>query len=202
VSRPPTIDRLEQALAGRAPVEVEASRRAAVCAVLRRDGPEQTAVLLIERTKRDDDPWSGQMAFPGGRVEETDPSPFDAALREAREEVGLDLARQAHHLGCLDDTRAMAKGQRLDLVIRPFVFELEDRDAALTLQIDEVASTIWAPLEEMASGRVDGSFPWSMPGVGSANLPCYHVEGKVVWGLTWRMLRTLFDVLAATDGDG
>ena len=193
------IERLERALAAREVAALEAGRRAAVAAVLRRQGPDRTAVLLIERTRREDDPWSGQMAFPGGRVEASDDSPLAAALRETREEVGLDLGRQARLVGVLDDVRAMAKGRRLDLVIRPFVFELEDRSATLTLQEEEVASVLWAPLEEMASGRRDGTFPWSLPGSGTANLPCYHVEGKVVWGLTWRMLRSLFDVLGPVE---
>lgn len=190
-----TIGRLEAALGGRAPVELEAGRGAAVAVVLRREPGGATSVLLIERTRREDDPWSGQMAFPGGRVDPTDSSPLDAALREAREEVGLDLGRQARLLGALDDTRAMARGQWLDLVIRPHVFELVDREAELLLRVEEVASALWAPVEAMASGELDGTFPWTLSGTGTVNLPCFHVAGRVVWGLTWRMLRSLFELL-------
>jgi 8-oxo-dGTP pyrophosphatase MutT (NUDIX family) len=189
-----TIDRLEATLSARTPVGLEAAEHAAVAAILRR-AEAGTEVLFIERTKREGDPWSGQMAFPGGRVEREDVDPLHTALREAHEEVGLDLSGQARLLGVLDDVRAMARGHLLDLVIRPFVFELLDGAPSFRLQESEVASVLWAPLEEMATGRLDGSFPWTMPGVGSANLPCYHVEGKVVWGLTHRMLRSLFEVL-------
>lgn len=195
-----TIDRIEAALRGRAPVEQAASRRAAVATVLRREPGGATSVLLIERTRRDDDPWSGQMAFPGGRVDPTDPSALHAALREAREEVGLELGRQARLIGVLDDTRAMARGQWLDLAISPHVFELLERDAPLVLQAEEVASALWAPLEAMASGELDSSFLWTLQTAGSVNLPCYRVEGKVVWGLTWRMLRSLFELLGQARG--
>ena len=63
---------------------------AAVAAVLRfgEKGPE---VLFIERAVKEGDPWSGQMAFPGGRTELKDKSSLDTARRETLEEIGFDL---------------------------------------------------------------------------------------------------------------
>ena len=52
------------------------------------DHPEPT-VLLTQRSPHLAD-HAGQIAFPGGKIEATDASPRDAALREAEEEVGLD----------------------------------------------------------------------------------------------------------------
>jgi 8-oxo-dGTP pyrophosphatase MutT (NUDIX family) len=78
---------------------------AAVAVVLREadGGPE---VLFIERARRAGDPWSGHMAFPGGRIDPEDAHARGAAERETREEVGVDLAG-AEPLGRLDDLRAI-----------------------------------------------------------------------------------------------
>src|SRR4051812_31480098 len=82
-------DRIRRALP--LPPERPARRRAAVAVVLRERGGE-TEVLLIRRAERDGDPWSGHVAFPGGRADPGDASLEATAIREAREEVGLDLA--------------------------------------------------------------------------------------------------------------
>ena len=76
----------------RPPVVLEPARGfAAVAAVLDRN----LDLLLIRRAVHERDPWSGNMAFPGGRVEPEDDGPLAAALRETLEEVGLPLRRDA-----------------------------------------------------------------------------------------------------------
>ena len=55
------------------------------------DGPDGPSVLLIERSS-DLRKHAGQVAFPGGSIDDGDASPIAAALREATEEVGLDAA--------------------------------------------------------------------------------------------------------------
>jgi 8-oxo-dGTP pyrophosphatase MutT (NUDIX family) len=195
-----TIARLERALRSRSRLELEASRRAVVAVALRVVGPDETAVLLIKRSSRPGDPWSGQISFPGGRIEAGDQSPYDAALRETLEEVGLDLRAHGRLLGQSDDLRAMARGQALDLVITPFVFELVTPAAELPfrLQPDEVDGVLWAPFEAMAAGRHDGTYTHQRDGA-ALKLPCYDVDGKVVWGLTFMMLHTLFKTLERAD---
>ncbi|MDP5071772.1 MAG: NUDIX domain-containing protein, partial [Congregibacter sp.] len=65
-------------------------KRAAVALVLQlRDG--ELGVLMIRRAEREGDPWSGQMAFPGGRMDKTDANGYAVAVRETHEEVGLLL---------------------------------------------------------------------------------------------------------------
>jgi len=71
-------------------------------AIVFREGPESIEVLLIERAEREGDPWSGHMAFPGGRLEDHDDSSRSTARRETFEEVGIELA-SAEYLGRLDD---------------------------------------------------------------------------------------------------
>ncbi|MBW2524101.1 MAG: CoA pyrophosphatase [Deltaproteobacteria bacterium] len=167
--------------------------RAAVACILREEGT--TEVLLIRRTEVPGDPWSGHMAFPGGRMEPEDERLLDTAVRETCEEVGVDLSRQAKLLGRLDDLQAMAKGQPVDLVVRPFVFWLCD-SRRLTLN-EEVAEAFWAPLAPLVSGAADTVRPYRF-GEQTLDLPAYQVGRHVVWGLTYRMLRSLF---AVTSGD-
>lgn len=200
-----TVARLERALRGRGRFVIDAERRASVAVMLWEKAPGQTRALYIQRTSRPDDPWSGQMAFPGGRVEPTDASAFEAALREAYEEVGVDLRQVARHVGTGDDIRAMARGKRLELVITPHVFQLEHEldESRLMLQADEVADVLWVPWEELLSGQRDGTFRLERPGMGVVKLPCFEVGGKVIWGLTYMMTRNLLDILErSTEHEG
>src|SRR6059036_755615 len=116
---------VRSALASRppAPVSADVARRAAVALVLR-DGPSGIELLFIRRADHPEDPWSGQMAFPGGRSEPGDPDPRATAVRETEEEIGVDLARDAEYLGPLDEVRAAARLRPVDLAISPFVFRL------------------------------------------------------------------------------
>src|SRR5512141_3330966 len=75
--------------------------QAAVALILRSAfaGPE---ILFIERAHHDGDPWSGDLGFPGGKVEKTDGEERWTAEREALEETGLDLGN-SRYLGRLSD---------------------------------------------------------------------------------------------------
>ena len=171
----------------------EGGRFAAVAAVLRATEAD-TEVLLIRRAEHEGDPWSGHMAFPGGRHDPEDPSLLWTARRETLEEVGLDLNHRARLLGALPRIPAVARGQRLGLAIAPFVFELQ-AEAELTPN-HEVSETLWAPLGPMLSGERDIKHAYDWQGQ-RVYLPAFDVEGRTVWGLTYQMLQVLFDQLRA-----
>ncbi len=165
------------------------ARRAAVAAVLRvTDQPE---LLFIKRAEMAGDPWSGHMAFPGGRAEPLDASLEETAVRETREELALDLAA-GHIFGWLDElaprTRALPP-----IIVRPYV-ALVDRDVTFTLS-DEVAASFWVPLDELRADDAQTEHVLTVNGV-VARFPAYAVRGQIVWGLTERVVRqllTLFD---------
>ncbi len=178
--------RIRDALAGRESQRLpEPTRSRAAVAVVLRDGPQGMEALFIRRAQHPRDPWSGQMAFPGGRAEPSDPNLQATAVRETAEEIGIDLDTDAEYLGPLDEVRAMSKLRPLDLTITPFVFRLH-RDAELRLS-EEVAAVHWVTLRQLLAPEIRGTYDY---GIGPLKLkfPCLRVtDDVVIWGLTYRM---------------
>jgi 8-oxo-dGTP pyrophosphatase MutT (NUDIX family) len=150
-------------------------------------------VLFIERARHESDPWSGHMAFPGGRMDPTDSSVQNAAERETLEEVGISLAN-AEHIGRLDDLQGRHAGRPNELVISGFVFHHPEPDELAPNY--EVEESFWFPLSELRepTRHVDRQFretgSMSFPGVIVG-----HPERHVVWGLTYRFLEVFFETL-------
>jgi len=167
------------------------AREAAVAAVLRQKGAE-TELLFIHRAEDPNDPWSGHMAFPGGRVEGADADPLAAAIRETQEEVAIDLERHGRLIGRLSDVVAMARGRRLDMVIVPFVFELH-RDQGVRPN-SEVQEVVWAPLAFLADPDNRSTVEWQHDGTW-LSLPCCRYGDHVIWGLTFGMVSELLKVI-------
>jgi 8-oxo-dGTP pyrophosphatase MutT (NUDIX family) len=189
------LETVRRALQGRAHVataHATGDRLAAVAAVLRQ-GRQGAEVLLIRRARCDGDPWSGHMAMPGGRRAATDPDLVHTAVRETLEEVGLPLDRERNLLGPLDELPAMARGKPVGMVIAPFVFEVHGEPQLVPCE-REVAEILWAPLGPMARGERDTVLKYDHEG-GRYDLPGYDVDGRIVWGLTHRMLRSLLEAV-------
>jgi len=200
----PGVAAVREALAGRAhrpAAPGQGDRFAAVAAILR-EGAAGAEVLLIRRASHPRDPWSGQMAFPGGRHDPTDPDLVATAMRETAEEVGLALDREGTLVGRLDDLPAVARGRRAGLVIAPFVFQLAGPEPPeLRPAPGEVAEVLWAPLGPLLRGERDATYPYEHEGR-HIPLPAYDVDGRIVWGLTHRMLSALFEILDGRARDG
>jgi len=190
------LGRLQAALAA-APRTLDVGpevRRAAVATVLR-PVDRDLEVLLIRRAQRDGDPWSGHMAFPGGRSDPTDADLRATSMRETHEEVGLDLGAHGQLLGQLDDI--LPGGSRsFGLVVSPFVFWVP---AVPALRPDdaEVEEIHWAALGPMMRGERDTTFPFLYRGQ-TMDFPAFRVgrdDERLVWGMTHRALTSLFDRL-------
>jgi 8-oxo-dGTP pyrophosphatase MutT (NUDIX family) len=123
-----------------APPAPHALKRAAVCVLVTDDGRGEAAFLLTRRTEHLS-AHSGQYALPGGRIDGAE-SALDAARREAREEVGLELAPQ-HFLGALDDYPT-----RSGYLITPLVAWVA-HGARLAPNPAEVAQVYRVPLAEL-----------------------------------------------------
>ncbi|MGI0053139.1 MAG: NUDIX hydrolase, partial [Thermoplasmata archaeon] len=122
---------------------------AAVLALLRR-GDRGIETLLIHRTDRPEDPAAGQVSLPGGRRDPADRGPLQTALREVREEVGIDRSDLAAPPRFLGIFRASAFG----LEVAAFAAELA-RGGAAPRAVDtrEVAEVFWLPEGELGRTR-------------------------------------------------
>ena len=177
--------------------------RAAVAVILR-EQPGGAELFFIQRAEHPRDPWSGHIAFPGGRREPGDVSLLATAIRETLEEVGVDL-EGAHFVGRLPDVPSPVASGRTNaknaknanaLVVTPYVFALRD-PVVVRPSMDEVADTLWVPVGSLARSEGKGTFRFSWEGR-EHDLPCFRLppgEQRVLWGMTYRMLATMFDAL-------
>jgi 8-oxo-dGTP pyrophosphatase MutT (NUDIX family) len=189
-----TLAGVRRALAGHAPRAAEAAdaRPAAVALVLV-PGKRGVELLFIRRAERADDPWSGQVAFPGGRRDPGDPDLLATALRETSEETSVDLAT-AERLGVLDDL--VPNTPTLPpVLVRPFVFALGERPP-LTAQRGEVARAFWVAVDRLAARGTRQDLVLNVRGV-ERRFPAYRVGADVIWGLTERILTPFLRLLGA-----
>ncbi|HEY3133480.1 MAG TPA: CoA pyrophosphatase [Gemmatimonadaceae bacterium] len=190
----PAIVQLRSSLSSRHPVEAEHEagvRKAAVALIFRAGQAGSPELLFIKRAEYPGDPWSGQIAFPGGREESGDSSLQETATRETREETGIDLAREGMVIGVLDDLRP--RTVRLPaVVVRPYVAVLE-RSEPLELS-PEVALAFWIPFGTLAHKESWRDDVVSARGM-QINARVFRHEDHVIWGMTERILAQLLELL-------
>jgi 8-oxo-dGTP pyrophosphatase MutT (NUDIX family) len=186
-------DDIAHALARYSPARVAAAAARAAVALVLREGSGGRELLLIRRAEHERDPWSGQVGFPGGRSEPEDVSLEATAVRETREETGIELLGQGRLLGRLDELRALARGRPVDLVITPFVYALQAGGHGAPSH--EVVSLHWLSLQSLLDPAARSFLDHVHEGV-PVRLPCLRVGGLVLWGLSYRMFENLRAVVA------
>jgi len=139
----------------------------AAVGVLLREG----SVLLIKRVEREGDPWSGQVAFPGGRWKPGEDL-MDTVVREVEEEVGV---RPTALVGVLPP-QSPSNAPWLKVV--PFVFSQWVGEVRPNPR--EVREARWISKGEMSEGEWMGR-------------RAYVAGDWVIWGLTYRILKRLIE---------
>lgn len=128
---------------------------------------------------------AGQCAFPGGGVEETDASSEEAALREAREEVGIDAAT-VQLLGVLPPAHVAVTGYDVTPVVgwwrEPHPLEIVD-----TVEVGAVHTVRVGDLIDPAN-RLTWRLPMGYQG------PAFVVDDLFIWGFTAHLLDGLFEL--------
>ena len=179
-----TFDSIIRILARHHPtlLDLPAHTRAAVALVLRpgTHGPE---ALFIERAPRAGDPWSGDIGFPGGKVEAEDSGTRQTAERETREEIGLDL-HGGRYLGCLSDIA----GVHLPVLVSCHVYRVEE--LPLFVLSHEVRDLFWVSLADLNAPEHRIIAPVRFNGE-MLERPAIRLPqpGKpVLWGITYRLI--------------
>jgi 8-oxo-dGTP pyrophosphatase MutT (NUDIX family) len=160
-------------------------RDAAVLIALVRRG-ETLSVLYTERSP-DLRSHSGQIAFPGGKIDPGDDGPGDAALREAHEEVALDRA-DARILGYLP---AYFTGS--NYLITPVVAEVTPRRDFVGSP-DEVKTVFEVPLDLLMKEESFGTFRIRRREQEHTTWQIAH-EGLVIWGITANLTRRFYELV-------
>jgi 8-oxo-dGTP pyrophosphatase MutT (NUDIX family) len=195
------VQRLRAALAEQpgapyvSPAGAAPARRAAVALVLRAsDAAGPLELLFVKRAEWEGDPWSGHVAFPGGRHEPGDASLWDTAARETAEETGLDLRRDGALLGALDDLHPRTPVLP-SIAVRPFVVAAAPaRPLALS---DELAAAFWVPVGWFGEHGSSTTSVVRARGV-ELTVPSFVREGHTIWGMTHRILQQFLERLAAS----
>ncbi len=186
-----TFEDVENALSRAEPSPVpEGGGTPAAVAMILRERQEGMEVLFIERASHENDPWSGNIGFPGGKVEDSDSDARGAAERETKEEVGLDLG-WALYLGHLSEVSAST----LPVRVSCFVYGIVDESPLEPSE--EVGDVFWVPLSALVDSRNHGESVVSFAGR-TYTRPAIKLPqaGKpVLWGLTYRFVMEFLELL-------
>ena len=155
-------------------------KAAAAVAIIEAIAPSKS-FLLLRRTKKPGDPWSGHFSFPGGRKETCDKTILDTCLRETCEETGINLPPDS-----LVRALPMAPAGRTtgnSIWVQPFLFRLDTRPQLL-LEKEEVASAFWLDAERFLN-RHNHREVEMVPGI---IFPALPIDDYYLWGFTYRLL--------------
>lgn len=159
------------------PVSEEQGANAAVVMLLRVQNDELD-MLLVKRVQNPADPWSGQVAFPGGKREPKDSNLKQTAIRETLEETNINLLDSCQFLGVL---KAIRSRPRPDLKILPFVVLIE-REQPIRLSEKELAGSLWIPIRDIIAAN-------GIAKVSVGNVPAFVIGLTVIWGLTYSIIK-------------
>ena len=189
-----TIDKIRKTLQQQPhqPAAFEPHPGQATVAMILAEGDGDLDVCFIRRAERHGDPWSGQVAFPGGRAGPSDPSANAVAERETFEEIGLRL--HTHHLIGPLPVRPIER-QELNL-LSPFVYYVgpEAQTTARVRERHEVASVFWVPLHHLFDDAAATELEYPMAG-SATTFPGIRYGENVIWGLTLRVLESFAEIM-------
>ena len=155
----------------------------AAVALLLKPTDDTFSLLFVKRVNRTTDPWSGQMALPGGKRESNDKDLKQTVTRETLEETNINLA----HCRFLGTTRIEHSTPRPEMGIVPFVILLE-HEPVIRLNEKELEGYDWISLKELTKHRGTVRFSFG-------EFPAYIVDDRAIWGLTYRIVEDLLQII-------
>jgi 8-oxo-dGTP pyrophosphatase MutT (NUDIX family) len=131
---------------------------------------------------------AGQIGFPGGRMEKEDHSLRQTAIRESREEIGVQLSIE-NIIGSLSELYVSVSG----FLISPFVAWISCRPH-FKIDQQEVDKLLFLPvLSFLRNGKIIQAVVESQTGF--LAVPAYELDGEFIWGATAMILAEFFDIL-------
>ena len=152
--------------------------RASVAILVRSDDH----ICMIRRAVKEKDYWSGHMGFPGGREESGDGTLLDTAIRETKEEIGIDIVSE-QCMGRLSDLK------HPKLQVAAYVFKVES-DLSFVLEESEVAEVYWLPLRAFVDSSYRGTRTAMYKGQ-EYDAPVVNIGSADVWGISLRFIEDL-----------
>jgi 8-oxo-dGTP pyrophosphatase MutT (NUDIX family) len=154
---------------------------AAVALVVTRQKP---SILLVRRADNPSDPWSGQWAFPGGKVDEADSDLLVTCQREVMEECGCQLTSDQYERP-LPISKA-GRRQKHPVIVAPFLWEIPAR-VDLYPEASEIASACWLELSYLADPNNHDKGVIA-PEYADREFPYIRMVDKPLWGFTYMVL--------------
>ena len=152
------------------------------------DDSSSPALLLMRRAERAGDPWSGQVSFPGGRVDPIDACTRDAALRELKEETGISATTELLPIGRLSDLLTREHGRVRPMVVSPYVYRTP---RTLVLEPSrEAAKLWWEPMASLVAPERRKRMVWRLAGI-PLRVSAIDVDDASLWGLSLMMVDEL-----------
>jgi 8-oxo-dGTP pyrophosphatase MutT (NUDIX family) len=143
-------------------------------------------ILLVKRVENPSDPWSGQMALPGGKKDLEDRDLKETIIRETREETNVDLVDQCRFMGVMNPVRLRHR----PMTILPFVYFTTD-ELKIMINKKELEKFVWIPSKQL--NRSNGSVSYK-----NLEYPAFIINGDVIWGLTYRLLKEFKEIIDST----
>jgi 8-oxo-dGTP pyrophosphatase MutT (NUDIX family) len=163
---------------------LEETQAVATVTLLLREVEDGFRLLVVKRVENPRDPWSGQMALPGGRREAKDKNLRETAIRETLEETGIDLLNDGCFLGVLEIARSAV---RPGMTVLPFVVLLHN-EPEIRLSSEELERYIWITPEQLIENRGSTRFSFG-------TFPAFIIGPNVIWGLTYMILTTFLQLI-------
>ena len=144
---------------------------------------EDYEILFVKRVERSTDPWSGQIAFPGGKIDSVDKSLKDTVIREVFEETNIRVEEE-NILGVLEIIKSESSR---NIKILPFIIMLE-KSPFIKLNKNELDRFFWIPYEKIETNRGITNF-------GSRKIPAYIFGKDIIWGVTYNILNAFSKII-------
>ena len=164
-------------------VSDEQDANASVALLLKLEGGRPN-ILFVRRVRNSKDPWSGQIALPGGKREARDKDLKETVIREVLEEINLNLLANCRFLGVMPTFQSKP---RPEIKVLPFVILVRD-EPSIRLNEKELEEYYWFPLDELVRSRASAKLSFG-------EVPAFIVGSIVIWGLTYRIVECFIQCL-------